>query len=595
MEIAMMRALALILVCLSSATAQRYAKLAPFDGLRWNGDEPEVMVDETWYRLVAIDGTKQTEILAFCKKTWRGRWQKRFSEDLVEVLSRMGHPPGKTVDLGVRELSGGGKKTLRGVAMTEARRKELWAANQREEGRSQGLGPPRSLTRAQVEKDVERLAWRVEHAYSYRDLLGVDWRGELAALRLKLVGARADPHAPVEVMKFLARFGDGHTRVGGSARILPPGFLPVLLAPLGDRVVALRPGGGGPAVPGNPYVKSIDGVPVDRWIGGAMSIVPVGHAEFMRRVATERAHFVAFVRAELNLQVKDASRVSIELTDASGTKSVKMSRPLAGRPPIARPSSTPAQRVLEGNVGYIQIPSMASGESFRRWLHRSMGAVKDTAGLVIDVRGNGGGSREALRVLLPYFMAKNDPPHVANVGAYRLGEGDDPVDPEGFLDNRYLWPAGHVGWSDAARGAIAKVAATFKPDWKLPAGCFSAWHYMVLERTPDTAFHYDRPLIILLDTGCFSATDIFLGGFSGHRNVTLLGTRSGGGSGRSRSEALPNSGLTVRMSTMASFRPNGQRYDGKGIAPDVEMGPILSDLLGSTDSVLDAAVKRLSR
>ena len=593
-----MRTLAVILVCLSSATAQRYAKLAPFDGLRWNSEDPEVMVDKTWYQLVSIDGVKKSAILSFCKKTWRGRWQKRFSEDLVEVLSRMGHPPGKAVDLGVRALSGGGEKTLRGVAMTEARRTALWSARSQNQPRGaagQASRAPASLTRAQVEADVDRLAWRVEHAYAYRDLLGVDWRGELAALRLKLVGARADPHAPVEVMKFLARFGDGHTRVGGSARILPPGFLPVLLAPLGDRVVALRPGGGGPAVPGSPYVKSIDGVPVDRWIGGAMSIVPVGHPEFMRRVATERAHFAAFVRAELDLPAKNASSVSIELTNANGSKNVKMVRPLAGRPPMARPSATPEQRTLEGDVGYIRIPSMASGASFRRWLHRSMDAVKDTAGLVIDVRGNGGGSREALRVLRPYFMAKTDPPHVANVGAYRLGEGDDPVDPEGFLDNRYLWPAGHVGWSDAARGAIAKVAATFKPDWKLPAGCFSAWHYMVLERTPDTAFHYDRPLIILLDTGCFSATDIFLGGFSGHRNVTLMGTRSGGGSGRSRSEALPNSGLTVRMSTMASFRPNGQRYDGKGIAPDVEVGPILSDLLGSTDSILDAAVKRLSR
>ena len=131
----------------------------------------------------------------------------------------------------------------------------------------------------------------------------------------------------------------------------------------------------------------------------------------------------------------------------------------------------------------------------------------------------------------------------------------------------------HGVHSISAGGFRTKVAAKFKPDWKLPAGCFSAWHYMVLERTPDTAFHYDRPLIILLDTGCFSATDIFLGGFSGHRNVTLMGTRSGGGSGRSRSEALPNSGLTVRMSTMASFRPNGQRYDGKGIAPDTGPRP----------------------
>ena len=588
------RTLALVLVCLSSATAQRYEKLAPFDGLRWKGEAPEVQVGSTWYELVSIDGLSQNEILGFCKKTWRGVWQKRFNEDLVEVLSKMGHPPGKTVDLGVRELSGGPVKVLKGVAMTAERRRALHA--RRRGATTRRSANPERVSLADLNQALDRLAWRIENTYSYRDLTGFDWRSRLDEMRRAPRDTKPREHA-IAIMKLLARFGDGHTRLGGSAAVLGRTYLPVRLESLGDRVVALRPGGGAAAVEGHPFVKSIDGVPVERWIKAAMSIAPVGHEQFMRRVATERAHFVQFVREELRdtLTVKDADTVTLEFTDGTGKKVSAITRPVASRPPRSGLSGRPEQRVLDGEVGYIRIPQMDSGDRFRRWLHDSMPAVRNTKGLIIDVRGNGGGSREALRVLLPYFMSEDDTPHVANVGAYRIGAGDDPEDPKGFLDNRYLWPADHPRWSAAAGDAIARVAANFKPDWELPAGCFSAWHYMVVERTSETAFHYKRPLIILLDTGCFSATDIFLGAFHGRRNVTLMGTRSGGGSGRSRSEVLPRSGLTIRMSTMASFRPSGQRYDGKGVAPDVEMAPILSDLMGSTDSVLDAAVKRLSQ
>ena len=149
------RTLALVLVCLSSATAQRYEKLAPFDGLRWNGDVPEVQVGSTWYELVSIDGTSQAEILASCKKTWRRVWRKRFNEDLVEVLSRMGSPPGTTVDLGVRYLSGGAVKTLKGVAMTAERRQALHAQRRATTAGRPAL--PEEVTRADLNQALDRL------------------------------------------------------------------------------------------------------------------------------------------------------------------------------------------------------------------------------------------------------------------------------------------------------------------------------------------------------------------------------------------------------------------------------------------------------
>jgi C-terminal processing protease CtpA/Prc len=44
---------------------------------------------------------------------------------------------------------------------------------------------------------------------------------------------------------------------------------------------------------------------------------------------------------------------------------------------------------------------------------------------------------------------------------------------------------------------------------------------------------------------------------------------------------------------MASFRPDGRLYDGRGVAPDVPVAPRPTDLLGRTDAVLDEALRRL--
>jgi len=91
-----------------------------------------------------------------------------------------------------------------------------------------------------------------------------------------------------------------------------------------------------------------------------------------------------------------------------------------------------------------------------------------------------------------------------------------------------------------------------------------------------------------------SATDNFLGALKGQPNVTLLGTTSGGGSGRMTGYTLPNTGLALTFCQMASFRANGELFDGRGVAPDVMLEPKPEDHLANTgDSVLEAALKRL--
>jgi hypothetical protein len=45
---------------------------------------------------------------------------------------------------------------------------------------------------------------------------------------------------------------------------------------------------------------------------------------------------------------------------------------------------------------------------------------------------------------------------------------------------------------------------------------------------------------------------------------------------------------------MVSFQPDGKLFDGRGVTPHAVVPSIASDLVeGGTDSVLDAAVKKL--
>lgn len=192
----------------------------------------------------------------------------------------------------------------------------------------------------------------------------------------------------------------------------------------------------------------------------------------------------------------------------------------------------------------------------------------------------------------PLFLAKNDLPRVVNVAAYRLGVKDRK---EAFED-RYLYPASSPNWSEAERAAINRFAATFQPESSPPEGEFSEWHYFVISPFRDQGyFHYDKPVVILMDRWNFSACDIFLGAFKGWKNVTLMGLPSGGGSGCRVKYRLRNSYISIYLSSMASFRPNGRLYDGNGIQPDVLVEPVPTDFIGKTDTVLDAAIHLISK
>ena len=101
-----------------------FPKKSPFAAVRWSDSEPEVKLDEEWFKLVSLDGLPIAEILTFSHETFENKWQMRFEEDLVELLTRMGYPPQDTVKLVVQSLTTSETQVLEGIPMTEANR---WA------------------------------------------------------------------------------------------------------------------------------------------------------------------------------------------------------------------------------------------------------------------------------------------------------------------------------------------------------------------------------------------------------------------------------------------------------------------------------------
>jgi hypothetical protein len=101
---------------------------SPFAAVRWQEFQPEVRVGNEWFKLVSLDKIPATEIVGFSQWSYGDKWQMRFEEHLVVLLTRMGHPPEDTVTLVVQSLTSSQTRTLESVPMTEANRQAIKAA-----------------------------------------------------------------------------------------------------------------------------------------------------------------------------------------------------------------------------------------------------------------------------------------------------------------------------------------------------------------------------------------------------------------------------------------------------------------------------------
>ncbi|HEX5051894.1 MAG TPA: S41 family peptidase [Planctomycetota bacterium] len=565
--------------------------LSPFRGMRAaaNGIEVQVL-DDTWHALDSVAGVDTGTLLRESQRLCGALAWKRVTEDLPALLAAMGHDVGESVDVVVHDLTTGEVRELPAVPMTRENRRRVKDAQRDARGPEPDAAVPAAISAADARGDLRRLRELLDDAFAYRDLRPVD----LDAL-LREAGAfgsgtvdRLDLVRRVDHV--LRAFGDGHSRVDE----VPPvsnTFLPCLVQQVAGGHVAFRADRSAFVDAAHPFLTAIDGVPLARWLAAAGAHATRGSATMQARDAERGLRDLGDLR--LDLEVPGGPRAgAVKLTLQGSDGSCDVQLDVAARRPTYGAWPRADTGLIDGDVGYLRLLQMRGDAPFLDGIDAAMRAFRGTRGLVVDVRGNGGGTRDALRRLAPYLLPGDGEPIVGNVAAILLDHGEPaPVD---TLADRGLYPADWPGWSDAQRAAITRFARGFQPSWKLPPGRFSPWHFLVLDRGDNgAAFAYGGKVVVLIDRGCFSATDVFAAALGALPQVTLVGEATSGGSGRATRHVLPKSRIRLQLSTMASFRPDGVLFEGNGVVPDVAVAVEPGDLIGASDTALQRALEML--
>jgi peptidase S41-like protein len=394
------------------------------------------------------------------------------------------------------------------------------------------------------------------------------------------------------VQTLIGRLQDAHSNVPMPAAVraaTPSGELPFRLMSVGDAAVAVQPCGCALFVSDFPRLVAINGVAIDSLMRVAGFRFRGHSPQRFRLRALNALTQIEDVLARVGAAAGGASSaLTVRLSGSRGDTTVRVAMALredSAQPPrsvtadvsgsiaiLRIPLMLDRNDTLGGDVGYQMVRAAMESRSFRA-----------SRALIIDVRGNDGGTRHILEYLVPQFIRA---PLVYNVAVVR-------ADTNGVGDRSLVSPD-DPSQPQAVRTALREALATFRPAWDYSVDDFLPQRFgAVLLPAPASHNMSDRPVVVLMDEGSFSATDIFVGAMSLAPNVTLMGTPSGGGSGRSRGFTLPHSQVRVILSTMASFRPDGQLYDGVGIAPDIMVPRTLEGVASGRDTQMAEALRFL--
>lgn len=98
------------------------------------------------------------------------------------------------------------------------------------------------------------------------------------------------------------------------------------------------------------------------------------------------------------------------------------------------------------------------------------------------------------------------------------------------------------------------------------------------------------PLVVLIDGGSASASEILAGAFRDHHRATIVGEKTAGALGGSITVPLPErAGMSVTVERITT--PQGTVVEGVGITPDVAVALTINDMMRGEDTQLTAALR----
>lgn len=241
--------------------------------------------------------------------------------------------------------------------------------------------------------------------------------------------------------------------------------------------------------------------------------------------------------------------------------------------------------------GYLRIRSFSVGnaDQFVGEIVRLVELLPQD-GLIIDVRGNGGGLILAGEQLLQIFTPRTVSPTLFQMLVTPLNRRL--VEELGFLNE----------WKKSMRKAV-QTGAVFSQGYPITP----------VDKVNEIGQRYFGPVVLVTDALCYSTTDIFAAGFQDHEIGTIIGVDNNTGAGganvwthdlltrflqnNSGSPYTPlpsNSGMRVSIRrTIRVGESNGTILEDFGVAPDILHPMTQDDLMHSNRDLIARAVKVL--
>jgi C-terminal processing protease CtpA/Prc len=198
-----------------------------------------------------------------------------------------------------------------------------------------------------------------------------------------------------------------------------------------------------------------------------------------------------------------------------------------------------AYNTLRGDsVVYIRYSSF-SNSAATATLNIILKRYPDAAGVIFDIRQNGGGSVENIWNILALMPAMHTHLYTTQIKA-----GPD-----------------HDDFSEAEKVYSPFSNGDYEP--------------------------YRKPVIVLTDRGSYSASSFFALCAKGYDNMLLMGDTTGGGLGLPNGGELPN-GWTYRFPVTRTIAPDGQNYEN-GVPPDTVVLLTPTATAAGKDNVIETA------
>lgn len=577
-------------------------KASPFTAVEWQDNIPQVRFEGEWYTFETIDGISRESLLQFCKNNYGEKWQKRFTEDLVEVLNSMNHQPKLVVTLLLTQK--GITKTFKGKLTFENRQMAKKHAEVLAENKEQRLANA-YLSKAQAEEDLSILIQFIDKHSSYNGLNGYNALDELNNYLKNLPDSVFRTDFGLFLTRTIGKIGDRHANVRNYE--LPNNkHFPYAFAPLSDRVLVLSAdestNGYKPAFENFPYLKRVGEKSLDELL---KQVAPEDIAAPKEAYLTRAVRTLRNIQSVYSLLGKETpNEVKITLTNRALTKDTILNVSLVDRidipswynrsqPPPANVDKKESVETLftfDDGIAHIVVPEMWGSDEaplFFEQLEVFLQEAKtNSKALIIDVRDNGGGTRDLIWELAGYFVHP-DSVHVVNVAQQRGQILPLNEQLKADLHGRYLYTYDELDKSE--QKAVDMFKKDFTPMYALDPKRYSQNHYAVFNgaKITEGKYYYTRPVYILANERSFSAASVLVTCFKGLPNITIAGITTDGSSGNSEHFYLPNSALRGRISTMVSFQKDGKTLDRFGTAPDIEIPRDLPQVLGQRDSQLE--------